>query len=131
MVGGNLEMKKVELIYNPFTVETKVVINGNVSNGKWSRNRNSRLQMWLDSLFDLLIEECNDDIELTFRGTELDYDDVQDAAHQYLTSHNDVRIVFKEPILSKGVEGRLQDLITLFNYMQKTCPFADLRDQQI
>ena len=124
-------MKKVELMYNPFIVETKVLINGNVSNGKWSRNRNSRLQMWLDSLFDLLFEECNDDIELVFRGTELDYNDVVDAANQYLAKHNDVQISFEEPILSKGVEGRLNDLINLFDYMQKTCPFPDLRDQQI
>ncbi len=124
-------MKTVELIYNPFTVETQILINGNVSNGKWSRNKNERLQMWLDSLFELLEEECNDDIELCFRGTELDYNDVLEAADHYLKTHNGIQISFAEPVLSKGVEGRLRDLITLFDYMQKECPFDDLRTEQI
>lgn len=125
-------MKKVEFQYNPFTVETMIKINGQaLPDGKLSSFSNSRLQMWVDKVFPLLAVECNDDIEFVFRGTQLDFNDVTEAAQEYQRFGGEMKISFFEPVLVKGAERRLKELIDLFDYLQQECPFDDLRTEQI
>lgn len=124
-------MVSVFLKYNPFTVETSVSINGEeVTFSKLMSKRHERLQAWLDELFPILAEECNDDIELTFQGTQLDYEDIEMSAKEYEESHGKIRIHLKQVVVKDSYD-RIKELITLFEYLQKECPFEDLKDKQI
>lgn len=125
-------MKKVSLKYNPFLVETTITINGrSISpNGELVSKCGLRLQSWLDKLFPLLDKECNDDIVLKFRGTELDFNDVKLAAEDYQRSGR-IRIEIDQPELVEGGTSRLKKLINLFDELQKNCPFTDLKTEEI
>lgn len=124
-------MKTVELIYNPFTVETEIFINDKRSEGQWSEHRRDRLQAWLEQLFPYLADECNDDMEFRFHGTEIDYNDVREALHEFQDGHDDIAIHLMDPILNEGVEHRIEELQELFEYLQESCPFEDLKTEQI
>ena len=124
-------MMKVELIYNPFTVDTQILIDGSASLGEWTRYKSSRLQMWINELFDLLEKDCRDDIQLKFRGTELDYHDIEEAREQYLKKNRGINIILDTPILSTDANSRLCNLKKLFNKMQRECPFEELCTEQI
>ena len=89
-----------------------------------------RLQSWLDKLFPLLDKECNDDIVLKFRGTELDFNDVKAATEDYQRSGT-MHIELEQPELVEDGKVRLKKLITLFDELQKNCPFADLKSEEI
>lgn len=126
-------MKKVCLQYNPFLVETTVTVDGRPisPNGELASLCGLRLQSRLDKLFPLLDEkECNDDIVLKFRGTELDFSDVKVAADDYLKVGS-MRIQLEQPELVEGGTGRLKRLIKLFDELQQNCPFDDLKTAQI
>ena len=96
-------------------------------------HRNSRLQEWLDELFPELAGECNDDIQLTFRGTELDYEDICLARDAYVNSvdRNKVDIEIAALPFAESAEKRLEKLIDLFEDMQKKCPFSDLQTEEL
>lgn len=128
-------MKKVFLQYNPFTIETVIKIEGEMisKDGVLYSYRGKRLQEWLDDLFPELVEECNDDIQLTFKGTELDYEDVFLARQDYINSNRDNKVQIDLCPLSfaKCAEERLDELIKLFSEMQTECPFPDLRTEEL
>ena len=126
-------MKKVYLEYNPFLVETKITIDDKpVSEGsKLESKLNTRLQSWLDMLLPELEKECNDDIILTFKGTELDANDVEATIKDYEKRGGIMRVQRGEWTIVKGGKDRLQELIKLFNEMQENCPFDDLKTDDI
>lgn len=125
-------MTNVFLKYNPFSVETNILINEKEVNemSKLASFRFERLQMWLQQLVPMLVEECNDDLQITFKGTQLDYDDLLSVIQDYKSKNSNNDITVKH-IASKTTSDRFKDLIDLFQYLQKECPFEDLRDAQI
>ena len=125
-------MINVFLKYNPFTVESSITVDGEeMTSSKLSAFRHERLQVWLEKLFPILAEECNDDIEFIFQGTQLDYEDIETAVKDYQEeSSRPVNIVLK-PIVVKDSNDRIKELIHLFDILQQECPFDDLKDKQI
>lgn len=79
-------MNYVEISHNPFIVETKFLIDGcPLAEGcKLSSYRESRLQVWVETLFDELSLLFNGDncFKLNFKGVESDYLDVLAAAER-------------------------------------------------
>ncbi len=77
-------MNQIEITHNPFTVDTKFLINGQAPGEgcKLSRHKETRLQFWVEGLFDELNILFNGErnFKLIFRGVESDYLDVQAAA---------------------------------------------------
>jgi len=77
-------MHKIEIIHNPFIVETQFIINGQPpGNGcKLTSYRESRLQVWVENLFEELSQLFNGDnrFQLIFTGVESDYLDIVEAA---------------------------------------------------
>lgn len=126
-----IQMTNVEVTYNPFTVETTITVDGKVSHGRWSKYHNTRLQQWLEELFPLLVEECNDNLNVLFRGTQLDFEDVKIAADEYMQKNSNIQIMLDKPIISANAEPRLEDLKQLFHTLQTECPFEDLRSPEI
>lgn len=74
-------MVNVRLSYNPYLVRTTIEVNGKLPDAKSKLNIpiGVRLQEWVDSLPKSLAEELNDKINLSFIGTELDFEDVKAA----------------------------------------------------
>ena len=127
-------MKKVYLEYNPFLVETKITINDRPASkgGELDSMRNVRLQSWIDKLFPILVrKECNDSIRLTFKGTELDYNDVLVAANDFNKANAELKVTLESPILVRDGKDRLQNLKPLFKELQRDCPFDDLRSPEL
>ena len=132
-------MKKVYLEYNPFLMETTIEIDGepiSVEGELYKQSNGRRMQEWLDELFPELVTECNDDITLTFRGTQLDFDDVRVAKESY---ERQMQQKGEEPIgirlealpFAKSAQERIAKLKELFDDMQRDCPFPDLQDEDI
>lgn len=133
-------MKKVDLAYNPFLLETQITIDGKAVPDdcalfKW---RNRRMQEWVDSLFDQLMKECKfSDIEITFKGTKLDFEDICGALENFkrrMESQNQEfpKIELKCPkTFATNAKKRFDELKKLFFDMQRECPFPELQTEKI
>lgn len=124
-------MRRVELFYNPFLVETRILIDEVPSDGEWSAHKGDRLQLWIDKLFSYLVNECNDDFSFCFHGTEVDYNDVLEALHDFMRMRRDISVKILEPSLNSGADERMGKLKELFEYIQQTCPFDDLKTEEV
>ena len=72
-------MLDVIIKYNPYKVVSTITVNGEEpkQNSKLNQFLNQRFQLWVDQAPSLLAEEYNDnEFDLTFFGTELDYQDL-------------------------------------------------------
>lgn len=72
-------MRKIAITHNPYRLKTDITIDGAAPKAN-SRLQfgERRLQEWIETLPQLLVEECNTkEYEMTFRGTQLDYEDVE------------------------------------------------------
>lgn len=74
-------LKKVFISYNPYKLETEITVDEKKlkQNSKLREKTVSgaRLQEWVEELPSILIDECNDNnLEVTFHGTLLDYEDL-------------------------------------------------------
>ena len=77
-------MNTIHITHNPFTVDTHFLINGEqpAEGCKLSSYKESRLQRWIEDLFDELSNLFNGEnqYQVTFRGVESDFLDIQSAA---------------------------------------------------
>lgn len=126
-------MTNVDITYNPFFIETEIKINGKPSEGAWRDRAKGgvRLQVWLSELFSDLVDECNDDLTVTFHGTSLDYDDVREAAEDYCKHHPETKIDFNKPTLAENAAERVEKLKGLFRKLHQECPFDSLRSDEL
>ena len=126
-------MKKVFIKYNPYKLETKIL----VDNKKLALNsklgdlsaEGSRLQEWVEDLPQILVDEYNDiDFEITFHGTLLDYEDLSevlgDAIDRRILSAKLNRIPAKET-------SDKEVLINNFFEKIQNGPFEELKEQDI
>lgn len=126
-------MTKVSIKYNPYTVESVIKVDDVLveSPNKLADYLEERLQVWVENLIPCLYEVCNDtEYEIDFYGTNLDYSDLSSCIGAYCSEHPEVsvKINFTE---AKNSEDRFNDLLLLFDDMQKTCPFEDLTTDQV
>ncbi len=124
-------MTNVEIRYNPFLVNTEIFINNKPSKGQWKTYQKTRLQQWLADLFPYLMDECNDDLKVTFRGTQLDFEDIKAAADEYMKQYKNVHIQLDKPIIAPDAEARMNNLKNLFEKLHAECPFEDLRSEDV
>ena len=78
-------MKKVTIKYNPYLVTTQIKVDGQQPKANSSLNvANTRLQEWVERLPQILIDEYRDtNFEITFKGTQDDYQDIISAIEAY------------------------------------------------
>ena len=123
----------VSFKYNPYTVESTIMIDGSIVQppNKLYDLKNERIQVWLDQLLPILIDLCNDTSYLIkFYGLVLDYNDLYDVIKEYCLQHTDIKVCL-EFTEARSSDDRLSDLENLFEEMQRTCPFEDLKTKQI
>lgn len=122
---GRDEEMKVEMNYNPFTLETVIIYEGTnlMEKSKMSRYQGRVLQVWIKDLFQLLIDELNDNcFELSFVGTSSDFSDLQEMVEEY----PGVRLIH----ISVKEEDKIEQLYHLVDSLQGA-PTEALRDKSL
>lgn len=108
-------MNRIEIIHNPFTVDTQFLINGQLpaSGCELSSYKERRLQAWIETLFDELTELFNgdDDYEIVFTGVESDYLDIVEAAHAAEARGARVKLDWREAASSEARQAAILALI--------------------
>lgn len=126
-------MKKVFIKYNPYKLETEIKVDGKhlAQNSKLGEKAcdGSRLQEWVEGLPRILIDEYNDtDLEITFHGTMLDYEDLTDV---FTSAFNRGELTAKiDRIPAKETSDKEVLIDEVFSEIQQG-PFDDLRDVEI
>lgn len=107
-------MNIIEITHNPFIVDTTFVINGQApADGcKLSSYKESRLQVWVEKLFDELSHLFNGDdhYRIVFKGVESDYLDIAEAAQ---IARNEEMQIELEWIETAPTEERLEQIRAL------------------
>ena len=126
-------MKEIYFEYNPFTLDFVVKDNGEKFDPESKIyeyiNGKKRLQFWLNELIPILYEKTNDNFNLTFRGTVLDYEDLQlEVEHFNNENKTNITLVHKQV---RSVDDRLKELKNIFQYMIDTAPFEELKEKKV
>ncbi|HRZ84431.1 MAG TPA: dynamin family protein, partial [Candidatus Hydrogenedentes bacterium] len=124
---------KVELSHNPYTIRTKIVVDGEtVTIGKLRdlAADDHRLQMWIDRFFPCLLDvyDSPGSLNVTFQGTQEDYDDLCEAAQAAKDERRCAVTVSLRP--TRDPENILQGLKLLFEEA-KTGPIPEFRDADL
>lgn len=112
--------------HNPFTIQTIFEINGhpadNISYFEHIRER--RLQLWVEQLFPELYNIFNGDayLNVTFKGVETDFLDIQSAAEQATEQGMKINLTHIE---CKNSENRLNEIEVLMKKAEKHPIFSD------
>lgn len=113
-------MNAIEIKHNPFTVDTAFLINGQApADGcKLSSYKESRLQVWVEKLFDELNNLFNGDnnYHITFKGVESDYLDIVEAAEVAIAKGMQVELTWIETV---PTETRLKQIRELMQEAQE------------
>lgn len=123
-------MKKIDIKYNPYkvcstiSVDGKLPMKGSALNDMGKR----RLQEWIESLPIVLLKEYRDtNFEISFTGTQMDYDDVVAA----FDAAKDKVAVTKWNFINKAEPSEAEALIDgIFTDIQNG-PIQELKDQRI
>lgn len=123
-------MLDVVIKYNPYKVISSITVNGEApkENSKIKHFLKQRFQMWVDQIPALLAEEYNDDeFNVTFYGTELDYQDLLSALKA--EEKNGIRFT-AEKMPAKEFGDKEKDIRELFNRIQEL-PFEELQSPAV
>ncbi len=120
---------KIELIYNPYTVDTKFKVNGaeGIDEAILNLTRGQRLQIWIDKIFEELFKNYNtQDIDFEFTGTALDAEDVRDAVYLFNKKAVKEQITLTCNESTKSIDDKTQRLKELYAEAQKG-PFKEFQ----
>lgn len=122
-------MKTVSIKYNPYRVNTEILIDGNPPR-KNSRLvvGDKRLQEWIDELPNILFEECSTrEFHIVFHGTMPDYEDVIAIAEEAKKKNINITTEHVPAKEVKDKEGAIQEI---FDAIQKG-PFEELKQPDV
>lgn len=127
-------MTRVDLTYNPYTRERKLVIDSKEIPGNQTSNfcgaKGTELSQWCGTLWERLASHCNDDIELWFTGIQRDFEFLSDAMNRSMENKSGCSFTLMEKKICK-VEDKLGELESLFAKMQEESPFPDLKTPEL
>ena len=124
----------IELTYNPYLVETKIKIKGELlkhDDDLMGHCKNKRLQSWIDSLLIKIGERYRvREIELAVHCTDLDSEDVEDAVRRFNSSENDAFVNLMVNKHSQSIDTKIKQLKALYETSQDG-PFEEFRDETL
>lgn len=126
---------ELKISYNPFTVETIFLLNGEQGNTPVlvSLAKGKRIQQWIDKLFmpELFKNLNTDELDFIFEGTELGVDDVRDAVNAFNDEYGKkYRINANYIAHPVKADKKIQQLRDLFHEAQ-TGPFDEFRSTEM
>jgi len=126
-------LKKVQITYNPYTVQTTILVDDKAVKKDSSLNicENLRLQEWVDKLPQLLCHEYNSrEFEIIFRGTQLDFEDIEEIVKLEESNYPGKSKFILRHIPVKESADKESLIKNLFESI-KNGPFDELRDKEI
>lgn len=122
-------MKEIFIKYNPYQLVTEITIDGQKLKKNSKLNfEDRRLQEWVESLPDLLFEECNTkDFKITFHGTTPDYEDMEAMAKEAEVKGIHIEL---EHIPAKEIRDKEVAIQEVFDEIQNG-PFNELRQPDV
>lgn len=122
-------MKEIFIKYNPYQLVTEITIDGQKLKKNSKLNfEDRRLQEWVESLPDLLFEECNTkDFKITFYGTTPDYEDMEAMAKEAEAKGIHIEL---EHIPAKEIGDKEVAIQEVFDEIQNG-PFNELRQPDV
>ncbi len=122
-------MKEIFIKYNPYQLVTEITIDGQKLKKNSKLNfEDRRLQEWVESLPDLLFEECNTkDFKITFHGTTPDYEDMEAMAKEAEVKGIHIEL---EHIPAKEIGDKEVAIQEVFDEIQNG-PFNELRQPDV
>lgn len=127
-------MKKVAIKYNPYKLETSLTVDGKslAQNSKVGERiaPGTRLQEWVEDLPQILVDEYNDnEFDIEFTGTLLDYEDLTEAFAQ-AHRQDKVACVKLDRIPAKETADKEVLIDKVFERIQAG-PFEELKGAEI
>lgn len=126
-------MTQVYVKYNPYKLETIVKVNGRevtTDSMLYKLAKGKRLQEWISAFPKMLRESLNTvDYELEFCGTQLDWDDFEDAFEQ-AQKEGIVKVSDMKFIAGKSNEAVNEQIVEVFKDLQEG-PIEDFRDVKL
>lgn len=122
-------MRKVKIKYNPYKLDTEVLIDGKPVRTNSELNVNEkRLQEWIEELPRILVEECNTNkFSIEFYGTLMDYEDLFMVSKE--SQKDDIFIECKH-IPASETKDKEKKIRELFNDLQKG-PFEEFKQPDL
>ena len=122
-------MNEIFIKYNPYQLVTEITIDGQKLKKNSKLNfEDRRLQEWVESLPDLLFEECNTkDFKITFHGTTPDYEDMEAMAKEAEAKGIHIEL---EHIPAKEIGDKEVAIQEVFDEIQNG-PFNELRQPDV
>lgn len=130
-----MKSPELKIIYNPFTVRTISLLNGEPGNtaeiDKLAEGK--RLQQWIDRLFmPQLFKDLNtQELDFVFEGTELGVSDVRNAVDGFIVEHGE-QFKLNAKYIAHPVQAdqKIQQLHDLFDEAQSS-PFDEFRSAEM
>lgn len=126
-------MAQVYVKYNPYKMETQILINGKTittDSGLYKVIRGKRLQEWVAKFPQMLVDELNTvDFDIEFYGMPLDWDDFEDVFKRAKDSGiiKNLKMKFTE---GKSDEAVSDKIVRVFTDLQEG-PVDDFRDPKL
>ncbi len=122
-------MKEMLIKYNPYRLETTILVDGDAPQQKSKLNfADRRLQEWIEELPEIIFEEYRTrQFKITFHGTVLDYEDVEAMKNE---AKKDGFAIELEHIPAKEVADKENSISEIFDEIQRG-PFAELKQPDV
>lgn len=121
-------MKKVEIKYNPYTIETEITVDGQKPKANSALNvGKKRLQEWVEKLPQIIIEEYRDsNVIVDYIGTFPDYEDLKSSFDAYECKVS-AKCNFHKKADITDVENEIDKIFEKI----KDGPVSELKDKKI
>ena len=126
-------MAQVHVSYNPYKMETQIVVNGKeISSDStlYKVVKGKRMQEWIGKFPQMLVDELNTvDFDVSFHGMALDWDDFEDA-FTHAESARTIKKLALKFIEGKSDEDINEKIVGVFKDLQEG-PLEDFRDPKL
>ena len=122
-------MKEMLIKYNPYRLETTILVDGDAPQQKSKLNfADRRLQEWIEELPEIIFEEYRTrQFMITFHGTVLDYEDIESMKNEAKKDGFNIEL---EHIPAKEVADKENSISEIFDEIQRG-PFAELKQPDV
>lgn len=122
-------MREISIKYNPYKVETVILVDGKPVKKNSSLNmEDKRFQEWVEDLPKLLVDECNTkEFHVIFNGTMLDYEDLLSISKEAKKQKINIECVH---IPAKEVKDKEEAIKDIFKDIQNG-PFEELKQPDV
>lgn len=122
-------MKEMQIKYNPYRIETMILVDGDTPQQKSRLNfTDRRLQEWIEELPEIIFEEYRTrQFKIVFYGTILDYEDVEAMKDEAKKNGFNIEL---EHILAQEVVDKEKCISEIFDEIQRG-PFDELKQPDV